>query len=114
MGVHHIQLDIMPQGERYHTLLGLTDSGDVEFSRSHTGQSDGSSDSSAPEDIVLDAAAGYAEGDHSISTRQQMKLDALIHVLNKKQFLSSWVGPKYIADDKLIILVSTLSLSSSG
>lgn len=91
----------------------MTDSGDLEFSRSHTGQSDGPSDSSAPEDIVLDAAV-YAEGDYSISTREQMKLDALIHVLNKKHSLSSWVGPKYIADDKLIILVSTLSLSSSG
>lgn len=61
-------------------------------------KSDGLRDSSALEDIVLEAA-GYAEGDHSISTREQMKLNALIRVLDKKHSLSSWVGPKYIADD---------------
>ncbi|KAG2744810.1 hypothetical protein P692DRAFT_201841410 [Suillus brevipes Sb2] len=49
-------------------------------------------------DIVMESV-GYTEGDHSAQSREKMKLHALAHVLDRKKFLLSRTGSKFVADD---------------
>jgi hypothetical protein len=70
------------------------------------------SDSSALEDIVLDAV-GYAKCDHSVSTREQMTLNAFTYIPGKKHLLLSLARAKYIADDNPEFLSYLFSSSSN-
>ncbi|KAG2136228.1 hypothetical protein BD769DRAFT_1626956 [Suillus cothurnatus] len=66
------------------------------FSSRDTHEDDGSQVAVA--DIVMEPI-GYTTGDHSMQSREKMKLHALAYVLDRKQFLLSCMGSKFVADN---------------
>ncbi|KAG2155409.1 hypothetical protein DEU56DRAFT_942727 [Suillus clintonianus] len=65
--------------------------------RESTDQGFGSRDVNDAHDVM--ESVGYTEGDHSLQSREKMKLHALAYVLDRKQFLLSCTGSKFVADN---------------